>query len=211
MEDIEKRSQQCLKVLTIVLVGCNARLESRTHLWQKPFTIDFQQLRGFLLGFVFAFKLIGNLLRMSFELTAGAVQFSFRLRQLGALLAASINWDANAKTEHVVGTKLSRVSALPRVLNIEVRIEILVCKIDLQFLSLNHLLRAGNLWVLCFRRGQQFFKGVGKRCLRKFRGFYVRRRLCALEKLLDLRLQLSHFQMMHRDFAEKFGLFELRS
>src|SRR6266851_4649563 len=153
MEDIEKRSQQCLKVLTIVLVGCNARLESRTRLWQKPFTIDFQQLRDFLLGFVFAFKLIGNLLRMSFELTAGAVQFSFRLRLLGALLAASINWDANAKTEHVVGTKLSRVSALPHVLDIEVRIKILVRKIDLQFLPLNHLLRAGNLWVLCFCRG----------------------------------------------------------
>src|SRR6266446_7565320 len=204
MEDIEKRSQQCLKVLTIVLVGCNARLESRTRLWQKPFTIDFQQLSGLLLGFIFASNFKGDLLRLNFGLTPGAVQFSFRLRQLGALLTASINWDANAKTKHVVGTKLSRVSALPRVLDIEVRVKILACKIDLQFLPLNHLLRAGNLRVLCFRRGQEFFKGVGKRCLRKFRGFYVQRRLCAVEKLLDLRLQLSHFQMMHCDFAEQF-------
>src|SRR5216684_8385643 len=168
MEDIEKRSQQCLKVLTIVLVGRNARLESRTRLWQKPFTINLQQLGGFLSGFVFAFKLIGNLLRLNFGLTAGAVQFSFRLRQLGALLAASINWDANAKTEHVVGTKLSRVSALPHVLEIEVRVEILARKLDLQFLPLNHLLRARNLWVLGFRGGQKFLEGQRKRCRGQF-------------------------------------------
>src|SRR5713101_5607598 len=211
MKNIEKRCQQCLKVLTIVLVGCYARLESRTSLRQKTLTIDFQQLGRFLSGFVFAAKFKGDLLRPNFGLAAGAVQLSFRLRQFGALFAASINWNANAKAEHVVGTKLSRVGALPHVLDIEVRVEILVCKIDLQFLPLNHLLRARNLWVLCFRSGQEFFEGIGKRRLGQFGGFYVRRRLCAIEKLLDLRLQLSHFQMMHRDFAEKFGLFELRS
>src|SRR5216684_8792933 len=211
MEDIENRSQQRLKVLTIALVGCNARLESCTCLWQKPFTINFQQLGCFLLDFVFASKFKGDLLRLNFRLTTGAVQLRFRLRQFGALFAASINGNANTKAEHVVGTKLSRVSALPHVLDTEVRVEILVCKIDLKFLLLNHLLRARNLWVLCFRRGQEFFEGIGKRRFGQFGRFYVRRRLCAIEKLLDLRLQLSHFQMMHRDFAEKFGLFELRS
>src|SRR6266849_4766211 len=202
MEDIEKRSQQCLKVLTIVLVGCDARLESRACLWQKPFTINFQQLGGFLSGFIFASNFKGDLLRLNFGLTAGAVQLRFRLRQFGALFAASINWNANAKAEHVVGTKLSRVSALPNVLDIEVRVEILVCKIDLQFLSLNLLLRARNLWVLCLHRGQEFFEGIGKRRLGQFGGFYVRRRLRAIEKLLDLRLQLSHFQVTHGDFTE---------
>src|SRR5216684_211783 len=209
MEDIEKRSQQCLKVLTIVLVGCNARLESRACLWQKPFTINFQQLGGFLSGFVFASKFKGDLLRLNFGLTAGAVQLRFRLRQFGALFAASINWNANTKAEHVVGTKLSRVSALPHVLDTEVRVEILVCKIDLQFLSLNHLVRARYLWVLGFRRGQEFFEGIGKRRFGQFGGFYVRRGLGATEQLLDLGLQFSHFKMVHGDFAEQFGLFEL--
>src|SRR5712692_3379233 len=202
MEDIEKRSQQRLKVLTIVLEGCDARLEFCTCLWQKPFTINFQQVGGFLSRFVFPSKFKGDLLRLNFGLTPGAVQLSFRLRQFGALFATSINWDANAKAEHVVGTKLSRVSALPHVLDIEVRVEILVCKIHLQFLSLNHLLRARNLWVLCFRRGQEIFEGIGKRRLGQFGGFYVRRRLRAIEKLLDLRLQLSHFQVTHGDFTE---------
>src|SRR6266702_1733943 len=211
MEDIEKRSQQCLEVLAIALVGCNARLESCTCLWQKPFSINFQQLGCFLLDFVFASKFKGDLLRLSFGLTAGAVQLGFRLRQFGALFAASINGNANTKAEHVVGTKLSRVCALPHVLDTEVRVEILVCKIDLQFLPLNHLLRAGNLWVLSFPGGQEFFEGIGKRRLGQFGGFYVLRRLCAVEKLLDLRLQFSHFKMVHCDLAEKFGLFELRS
>src|SRR5713226_273483 len=197
MEDIEKRSQQCLKVLAIVLVGCDARLESRACLWQKPFTINFQQLGGFLSGFVFASKFKGDLLQLNFGLTAGAVQLGFRLRQFGTLFAASINWNANAKAEHVVGSKLSRVSALPHVLDIEVRVEILVCKIDLQFLPLNHLLRARYLWVLGFRRGQEFFEGIGKWRLGQFGGFYVRRGLRAVEKLLDLRLRLSHFQVTH--------------
>src|ERR1700731_3392042 len=138
MEDIEKRSQQCLKVLTIALVGCDASLESRTCLWQKPFPVNLQQLGGFLSGFVFASNFKGDLLRLNLGLTAGAVQLSFRLRQFGALFATSINWNANAEAEHVVGAKLSRVSALPHVLNIEVRIEILVCKINSPFLLLDH-------------------------------------------------------------------------
>src|SRR5713101_7372593 len=210
MEDIEKRSQQCVKVLTIVLVGRNARMESRTCLWQKPFTINCQQLCGFLSGFVFASNFKGDLLRLSFGLTAGAVQLSFRLCKCGALFATSINWNANAKAEHVVGAKLSRVSALPHVLDIEVRVEILVCKIDLQFLPLNHLLRARNLWVLCFRSGQEFFEGIGKWRLGQFGGFYVRRGLRAVEKLLDLRLRLSYFKMVHGDFAKQLGSLNLR-
>src|SRR5258708_15017574 len=152
MEDVEKGSQQRLKVLTIVLVGCDACLESRTCLWQKPFTVNFQQLGGFLSGFVFASNFKGDLLRLNFGLAARAVQLSFRLRQFGTLFAASINWNTDAKGEHVVGTKLSRVSALPHVLDIEVRIEVLVGKIDLQFLPLNHLFRPRNLWVLGLRR-----------------------------------------------------------
>src|SRR5258707_12125656 len=152
MEDIEKRSQQCLKVLTIALVGCDARLESRASLWQKPFTVNLQQLGGFLSGFVFASNFKGDLLRLNLRLAAGAVQLSFRLRQFGTLFAPSINRNANPKAEHVVGTKLSRVGALPHVLDIKVRVEILVCKIDLQFLLLNHLLRPRNLWILGVRR-----------------------------------------------------------
>src|ERR1700731_4748805 len=144
MEDIEKRSQQCLKVLTIALVGCDASLESRTCLWQKPFPVNLQQLGGFLSGFVFASNFKGDLLRLNLRLAAGAVQRSFRLRQFGTLFPASINWKANAKAKYVVGTKLSRVSALPHVLDIEIRIEILVCKIDLQFLPINQVLRPRN-------------------------------------------------------------------
>src|SRR5260370_11909289 len=191
-----------LKVMTIVLVGRDARLESRPRLWQKPFTINGQQLCAFLSGFVFASNFKGDLLRLNFGLTAGALQLSFRLRKFGALFAASINWNANAKGEHVVRTKLRLSSALPHVLNIEVRVEILVRKIDLQFLLLNHLLRARNLRVLCLRRGQEFFKSIGKGRLGQFEGFYVWRGLCSVEKLLDLCLQLSHFQMVHTDFAE---------
>src|ERR1700682_1827203 len=153
MEDIEKRSQQCLKVLTIVLVSCNARRGSCTCLWQKPFTIKFQQLGALLLSFVCASNFKGNLLRLNFRLTAGAIQLSFRLRQFGALFAASINGNANAKAKHVVSAKLFRVGSLPHVLDIEVRVEILVCKIDWQFLTLNHLFRAGDLWVLRVCRG----------------------------------------------------------
>src|SRR5712692_2516485 len=210
MKNIEKRCQQCLKVLTIVLVGCYARLESRTSLRQKTLTIDFQQLGRFLSGFVFAAKFKGDLLRPNFGLAAGAVQLSFRLRQFGALFAASINRNANAKAEHVVRPKLTRVSALPHVLDIEVRVEILVCKIDLQFLPLNHLLRARYLWVLGFRRGQEFFEGIGKWRLGQFGGFYVRRGLRAVEKLLDLRLRLSYFKMVHGDFAKQLGSLNLR-
>src|SRR6266404_169999 len=202
MEHIEKRSQQCRKVQTIALIACNACLESCSRLWQKPFTINFQQLGALLSGFVFATQFKGDPLRLNFGLTAGAAQLSFRLRKFGALFAASINWNANSKGEHVVRTKLRRVSALPHVLNIEVRVEILVRKIDLQFLLLNHLLRARNLRVLCLRRGQEFFKSIGKGRLGQFEGFYVWRGLCAVEKLLDLCLQLSHFQMVHTDFAE---------
>src|SRR6267378_8071470 len=129
MEDIEKRSRQCRKVLAIVLVGCDTRLESCARLWQKPLAINCQQLGGFLSGFVFASKLKGNLLRMNFGLAARAFQVCFSLRQFRALFAASINWNANAKCEHVVGTKLSGICALPHVLDIEVGVEILVCKI----------------------------------------------------------------------------------
>src|SRR5712692_7830784 len=210
MEDIEKRCQQCLKVLTIVLVGCNGRLESCTRLRQQPFTINFQQLGGFLGGFVVASKFKGDLLRLNFRLTAGTVQLSFRLRQFGALFAASINGNANANAEHVVGTKLSGVSALQHVLDIEVRVEILVCKIDLQFLPLNNLLRARNLGVLGFGRRQELFEGIGKWRLGQFGGFYVRRGLRAVEKLLDLRLRLSYFKMVHGDFAKQLGSLNLR-
>src|SRR5712691_6607255 len=125
MEDIEKRSQQCLEVLAIALVGCNARLESCTCLWQKPFSINFQQLGCFLLDFVFASKFKGDLLRLNFGLTAGAVQFSFRLRKFGLLASATIDRNANAERHHVVGTELSGIGPLPHVLKVEVWIEVL--------------------------------------------------------------------------------------
>src|SRR5260370_2155132 len=123
-----------LKVLTVALVGGVARLESRPRLWQKHFTINGQQLCACLSGFVFASNFKGDLLRLNFGLTAGALQLSFRLRKFGALFAASINWNANAKGEHVVRTKLRRVSALPHVLNIELRVQILVPKLPFHFL-----------------------------------------------------------------------------
>src|SRR5713226_9940054 len=115
MEEIEKRSQQCLKVLTIVLVGCNARLESCTCLWEKPFTINFQQLGGFLSGFVFASKFKSDVLRLNFGLTAGAVQLRFRLHQFGTLFATAIDRDLDADAQHVVGAELRGVGALPHV------------------------------------------------------------------------------------------------
>src|SRR5258706_12760320 len=97
MEDIEKRSRQCRKVLAIVLVGCNTRLESCARLWQKPLAINCQQLGGFLGGFAFASKVKGNLLRLNFGLTAGAAPIRFRLRQFGAPFAALTNWKADPK------------------------------------------------------------------------------------------------------------------
>src|SRR5437899_10087949 len=107
MEHIEKRSQQCRKVLTIALIACNACLQSCSSLWQKPFTINFQQLGGLLSGFVFATQFKGDPLRLNFGFTMGTAQLSFRLRQFGALFPASINWNANSKGQHVVGAKLS--------------------------------------------------------------------------------------------------------
>ena len=175
MENIEKRSQQCLKVLTVVLVGGEARLKFGARLRKQSLAVNLQQFGGLLRGVVFSPKLKGDLLRSALPVRCENGSGPLRPAPVrDAVCGCDRSGTRTPKAEHVIGAELCGVGALPHVLHIEVRIEILVGKIDLQFLLLNHLLRASNLWVLGFRRGEEFVEGVWKRCLGKFGGFYVR-------------------------------------
>src|ERR1700704_848151 len=62
VQHIEKRSQQCLKILTIVLVGSDARLEFSACLRKQPFAVNLQQLGGLLYSFEFSPKFKRDLL-----------------------------------------------------------------------------------------------------------------------------------------------------
>src|SRR6266403_1049445 len=152
VQDIEKRGQQRLKILPIVLVGSDSRSEFSACLRKQPVAVNLQQLGGLLYRFEFSPKFKGDLLRLDCNLSARSVQVCLRLVQFRTLSAAAIDRNTNTETEHVVGAELRGVRALPHVLQIKIRIEILARKINLQIRFLNRLLSARDRWVLGLRR-----------------------------------------------------------
>ena len=115
-----------------------------------------------------------DLLRLRLEFTSRAKLLRFCLCEFGTLFASSINRHAHSDTQHVVGSKLRGVRALPHVLHVEVGIEILAREVHLQRLLFDHLLRAGNFRVLDLRRSQKFSVGLHKRRFDEIAGLDVR-------------------------------------
>ena len=97
MENIEERSQQRLKILPIVLVGGQARLEFGARLRKQAFAVDLQEFGGLLRCVVFSPKFKGDLLRLRFLFAARTVQVRFGLRQFGTLFPAPIDGDWTPK------------------------------------------------------------------------------------------------------------------
>ena len=98
------------------------------------------------------------------------IYLSFCKRGLSWLTSGKIH----VERSHVIRTELSGVCSLPHILQIEVWIEVFVCKVDLQLLAVDHLLCAGNLWILRFCRSQELLIGIRKRCFAHVSRFYVR-------------------------------------
>src|ERR1017187_7295319 len=198
-----------MKVLAVVLVSGFTRLEFGASLRKQSFTVNLQNFGGLLRRVKFVSKFKGDLLRLRFCAASRAIEFCFRLRQFWALFPASIYRHLDANAEHVISAELSGIGALPCVLEIKVRVEILVGKIDLQVLLFDDLVRARNLRVISLRVREELIKCIWQRRIGQLGRFYIGRGLRAIEKLLDLRLRLCHFEMVHGDFTEQFGLFKL--
>ena len=92
--------------------GCSGRQRCPPGIRRAPaeaaFAVDLQEIGGLLRGVVFGSKFEGDLLRLRFELAARTAQVCFGLRQFGALFAAAIDRNANAKGQHVIGAVLCR-------------------------------------------------------------------------------------------------------
>src|SRR5579859_3440997 len=160
LENVEKRCEQRLKILPIRLISRHASPQFGLSLRDEAFAIELQELRRLLPSQELLPEFESDSLRLSFVFALRAVVIRFRLSKLRLLPPTAIDREANAKRNHVVRAELFRVSALPEVLDVEVRIEIFLCQINLELLSLRRFLCGREFGVISVRRSEQLLVAV---------------------------------------------------
>src|SRR5690242_1487646 len=165
LENVEKRCEERLKILPIRLISRQARPQFGVSLRDEAFAIELQELRRLLPSQELLPQFESDLLRSSFVFALRAALVRFRLSKLRLLPPTAIDREANAKRNHVVRAELCRVRALPQVLDVEVRIEVFLCQIHLELLSLRRFLCGREFGVIPVRRSEQLLVAVRSRSL----------------------------------------------